>query len=92
MGIFDTMKDKAGDLADDAGRAGKIAAAQVKLKSLQGDVEKAIGYLGHEAFDLIDRGELVCPGLDPATARVREARQLVADKEAEIAALRAEGE
>jgi len=92
MGIFDTMKDKAGDLADDAGRAGKIAAAQVKLKSLQGDVDKAIGYLGHEVVDLIERGELVYPGLDPAMARVREARQLVADKEAEIAALRAEGE
>ena len=92
MGIFDTMKDKAGGLAEDAGRAGKITAAQVKLKTLQGEVEKTIGYVGHETVDLIDRGELVYPGLDPAMARVREARQLVADKEAEIAALRAEGD
>jgi hypothetical protein len=92
MGIFDSIKDKAGDLADDAGRAGKVTAAQVKLKSLQGDVEKAVLHLGHEAVDLIDRGELTHPGLEAEIAKVREARQLVADKEAEIAALRAEGD
>jgi len=92
MGLFDTIKEKAGDLADDAGRAGKVTAAQVKLKSLQGDVESAIGRLGHVAFDLIDTGELTHPGLEAEIAKVREAKQQVADKEAEIAALRAEGD
>jgi hypothetical protein len=92
MGIFDTIKEKAGDLADDAGRAGKVTAAQVKLKSLQGDVEKAIDQLGHDAFDLIEAGELTHPGLEDAIAKVREAKQIVADKEAEIAAIRAEGD
>jgi uncharacterized protein YjbJ (UPF0337 family) len=90
MGIFDTIKDKAGDLADDAGRAGKVTAAQVKLKSLQGDVKEAIGQLGHEAFKLIEKGELTHPGLEPAIARIRDAQKLVADKEAEIEKLRAE--
>lgn len=92
MGLFDTIKEKAGGLADDAGRAGKVTAAQVKLKSLQGDVEKAEQQLGHEAFELIDKSELAHPGLEGATARVREAMRLVADKEAEIAAIRAEGD
>lgn len=89
MGIFDTIKDKAGELADDAGRAGKVTAAQVKLKSLQGDVDKAMQQLGHEAFDLIENGELAVASLDGATARVREAKRAVADKEAEIEAIRA---
>jgi hypothetical protein len=75
-----------------AGRAGKVTAAQVKLKSLQGDVETTIGQLGHVAFDLVDKGELKHPGLEDAIARVHAAKQLVADKEAEIAALRAEGD
>jgi hypothetical protein len=92
MGIFDTIKEKAGDLADDAGRAGKVGAAQVKLKSLQGDVKEAIEKLGEEAFDLIDKGELTHPGLEAAIAKVREAKKIVADKEAEIEAIRAQGD
>lgn len=64
----------------------------MKLKSLQGDVEKAIGELGHDAFDLIDKGELTHPSLEPAITKVREAKQLVADKEAEIVAIRAAGD
>jgi hypothetical protein len=89
MGIFDTIKDKAGDLAADAGRAGKVTAAQVKLKSLQGDVDKAAQQLGHEAFELMEKGELTHPGLEAAAARVRDAKKIVADKEAEIERLRA---
>lgn len=90
MGIFDTIKDKAGDLAGDAGRAGKVGAAQVKLKSLQGDVNEALEKLGHEAFELIEKGELTHPGLEGVIANVRDAKKIVADKEAEIEKLRAE--
>jgi len=92
MGLFDTIKEKAGDLADDAGRASKVTAAQVKLKSQQGDVDKALKQLGHETFALIDKGELTHPALEFATTRVREAKTLVADKEAEIATIRAQGD
>ena len=90
MGIFDSMKGKAADLADDAGRAGKVAAAQVKLKSLQGDVDGALTELGRKAFGLVEEGELDHASLEAAVAKVREARQLVADKKAEIDGLRAE--
>lgn len=91
MGILDTIKDKAGDLAEDAERAGKIGAAQVKLKSLQGNVDKELQLLGREAFELVDRGDLRHEGLDAAVSRVRDAKRLVAEKEAEIAQLKAEG-
>ncbi|HOT24064.1 MAG TPA: hypothetical protein PLB30_08340 [Thermoleophilia bacterium] len=91
MGIFDTIKDKAGDLASDAERAGKLGAAQVKLKSLQGDVRDALARLGEEAFALVEKGELSHPGLEAAVAGVRDAKKLVADKEEEIARIKAEG-
>jgi len=90
MGIFDTIKDKAGDLAGDAERAGKVGAAQVKLKSLQGDVKDAMAKLGEDAFALIEKGELTAPGLETAITGVRDAKQLVADKEAEIEKLKAQ--
>ena len=41
MGFFDKVKEKAGEIADDAGRATKVAQAQMKLKSLQGEVDTA---------------------------------------------------
>jgi hypothetical protein len=90
MGFLDDIKDKAGDLAGDAGRAGKVGAAQVKLKSLQGDVDKAMQVLGREAFELIEKGELTHAGLDGALARVRDAKKLVTDKKAEIERLKAD--
>ncbi len=89
MGILETIKGKAGELAEDAERAGKVTAAQVKLKSLQGDVEKALTQLGRDAFDLVEKGELSHTALEAAVTRVRAAKQAVADKEAEIAAMRA---
>lgn len=89
MSILDTIKGKAGELAEDAERAGKVTAAQVRLKSLQGDVDKAFTQLGREAFELIEKGEVSHAGLEAAVTRVRAAKQAVADKEAEIAALRA---
>ena len=61
MGIFDTIKDKAGDLAGDAERAGKVGAAQVKLKSLQGDVDDAMKVLGREAFGACRQGRAGAP-------------------------------
>lgn len=90
MGIFDTIKDKAEDLAGDAERAGMVGAAQVKLKSLQGDVKDALGDFGREAFALVETGELTNPSLEAAIAKVRDAKKLVADKEAEIQKLKAE--
>jgi len=56
MGFFDTVKAKAGALASDAGRAGKVTAAQARLVVLQNDLRKAERELGHQTFALIERG------------------------------------
>jgi hypothetical protein len=91
MGFFDAVKDKAGALAADAGRAGKVTAAQARLAVLQNDLRKAERELGHEAFALIERGELDHPGLAGTAARVRTTTAEVDAKEAEIASLRGAG-
>ena len=88
MGLFDTVKLKANALAADAGRAGKVSAAQARTVVLQNDIRKAERELGHSAFSLIESGAIAHPDLEAATARLRDARQALADKEAEIEALR----
>ena len=88
MGLFDTVKQKANALAADAERAGKVTAAQARTVVLQNEIRKAERELGHSAFSLIESGAIAHPDLEVAAARVREARQALTDKEAEIAGLR----
>ncbi len=85
------VKDAASTVGAEAGKAGKVAQAQVKLRSLQGDLADAEKELGQAAFDLCERGDLPSTGLEAALATVREAKAAVAAKEAEIAAIKAEG-
>ncbi len=90
MGFFDTVKDKAGALAADAGRAGRVTAAQARLAVLQNDLRKAERELGHAAFALAERGQLDHPDLVPAIEGLRATAAEISAKEAEIAALRNE--
>ncbi|MGE5228375.1 MAG: hypothetical protein ACM3MJ_01495 [Deltaproteobacteria bacterium] len=90
MGFFDTVKDKAGAIAADAGRAGRVTAAQARLAVLQNDLRKAERELGHAAFALAERGELDHPDLAHAVERLRATAAEIGAKEAEIAALRNE--
>ena len=75
MGFFDTVKDKAGALAADTQRAGKVTAAQARLVVLQNDLRRAERELGHAAFALAERGELDHPDL--AHAVEKAARDVV---------------
>ena len=88
MGLFDTVKLKANALAADAERAGKVTAAQARTVVLQNDIRKAERELGHTAFSLIESDEIAHPDLETAAARLRDARQALKSKEAEIAGLR----
>ena len=54
MGLYDTAKSKAGDLASDAGRAGKVTAAQANVMLLQQDLRKAERELGRATFPLLE--------------------------------------
>ena len=91
MGFLNDLKKAAGNVASDAGRASKVAQAQLKLKSLQGDVGTAERELGAVAFGLIASGAISHPELEAATAKVKDAQAFVAEKEAEIAELKAQG-
>jgi hypothetical protein len=103
MGFMDQIKKTATSVAgevkeagkavgSEAGKASRTAQAQIKLKSLQGDVGEAEKELGQAAFGLIDGGGLQAPALEAQMAKVREAKAAVAAKEAEIAAIKGEGE
>jgi hypothetical protein len=91
MGLFDKVTQKAAGLAGDAATAGKVGAAQVKLKSLEGDADTAKRDLGAQAYALIKAGELSHPSLDGATAAVDAAMAAIAAKTAEIEAIKAGG-
>lgn len=90
MGLFDTVKAKAGELAADAERAGKVAAAQARGVALQGDVRKAERELGQAAYALIERGDQLHPDLGAAARALSQAREALAGNEREIAGLRGE--
>lgn len=91
MGLFDSVKAKAGELAADAERAGKVAAAQARIVTLQNQVHKAERDLGQATYALIEQGEAVHPDLIVAAGAVDEALAALHAKEQEIAELRGEG-
>ncbi len=90
MGLFDTVKAKAGELAADAERAGKVAAAQARAVALQNDVRRAERELGRAAYDLMEQGERPHTDLDASVEAVAAAREALAQNEREIAELRGE--
>jgi hypothetical protein len=92
VSVAGEVKEAASTVGTEANKAGRAAQAQMKLKSLQGDVGEAEKELGQAAFAQIGDGTLVAPGLEAQLAKVREAKAAVAAKEAEIAAIKAEGE
>ena len=70
MGFLDKVKENASKVASDAGRATKVAQAQMKVKSLQGDVEGVKKEIGGIAYDLIVAGELTNAAFDEKMARI----------------------
>lgn len=90
MGFLDKMKETAGDIADDTVRAGKLAQAQLKLRSLQGELDAAIKEFGTVAHGLFATGAIAHADLDGPGRRIAVAEQAIVDKNAEIAALKAE--
>jgi hypothetical protein len=90
MGFLDKVKENASKVAGDAGRATKVAQAQLKVRSLQGDIEGVKKEIGGVAYDLIEKGELINPAFDELIAKIRDIQVQIGEKEAEIASLRAD--
>ena len=90
MGFLDNVKKGASKAASDAGRAAKVGQAQMKVKSLNGDIEGVKKEMGVVTYDLIDKGELSNSAFDEHIARIRAIQAQIAEKEAEIVALKAE--
>lgn len=88
MRFFDTAKAKASDVAVDAERTGRLAAARIKLIALQNDLKKAERELGQATFEMIERRSPDQQALTAAIARVQAAHAAITAKEAQIAELR----
>ncbi len=97
MGGFDEIK-KAGSAAGSAvteGAAKVVKLSQVeiekhRLKSLRVYLASAQQEMGALVYELLERGELSNPELEACQMTISEALALVAEKEAEIATLKAE--
>lgn len=92
MRFFDTAKAKAGDVAVDAERTGRLAAARIRLIALQNDLKKAERELGQATFEMIERRAPDQQALTAAIARVQAAHAAIAAKETQIAELRAQAD
>lgn len=98
MAGFDEIK-KAGSAAGSAVTEGavkvvKLSQAEIekhRLKSLRVYLASAQQEMGALVYELVERGELLHPELEACQATISEALALVAEKEAEIATLKAEG-
>ncbi len=89
MGVSDNIKKAGTTVSTEARKFSQVQLQQRKLRSLQGDVARAEGEMGGLVFDLVERGDLTHPSLDPSLARIKTARDLVAEKETEIAKFKA---
>ena len=95
MGACDEIK-KAGSaagsaLTEGAAKVGKVLQTEIekrKLKSLEEDVATAQQEMGAMVFDLMGSGELRHMALGVPQANINEALALVAEKKAEIEALK----
>ena len=90
MGIFDTIKDKAGDLAETPAAPARSGPRRSSSSRCRATSRTPWRRSAGEAFELVEKGELTHPGLEAAIAKVRDTKKLVDDKKAEIEALKAE--
>lgn len=92
MGVFDIVKAKADDLAAEAERTGRVAAAYARIAVLQQDLKNAERDLGQATFALVERGEIDHPELTAVAERVRATQDAIRSKETEIVELRSPSE
>lgn len=90
MGVVEDIKKAGSTVTKEASKFTQIQLQQRKLRSLQGDLARAEQEMGGLVYDLIEHGELTHAALDVAQAKIKVARDLVAEKENEIAKLKAE--
>ena len=90
MGVVNDIKKAGSTVQKEASKFTRVQLEQRKLRSLQRDVAGAEQEAGALAYDLAERGDLAHAALDAPLARIQQARAAAAEKEAEIAQLKAE--
>jgi hypothetical protein len=96
MGFLDKIKQQATDVAstvvEKTQETAKTGQLQMQLRNLRSEEKEAFEALGRAAFTLHQEGRLgeEATDLDAAVAAVKDVQSRIADKEAEIAALKDE--
>jgi hypothetical protein len=98
MGFRDKLKQEAtavpGTVAEKTQEVAKTGQLQVQLRNLNGEEKDALTEFGREAFNLYQANALAerSGELAGAAAKISDLREQIAAKEAEIAAVKSDGD
>lgn len=98
MGFLDKLKQEAtavaGTVAEKTQEVAKTGQLQVQLRNLNGEERDALTEFGREAFNLYEANALAerSGELAAAAAKISDLRGQIAAKEAEIAAVKSDGD
>ena len=98
MGFLDKLKQEAtavaGTVAEKTQEVAKTGQLQVQLRNLNGEERDALTEFGREAFNLYQANALAerSGELAGAAAKISDLREQIAAKEAEIAAVKSDGD
>jgi hypothetical protein len=98
MGFLDKLKQEAtavaGTVAEKTQEVAKTGQLQVQLRNLNGEEKDALTEFGREAFNLYQANALAerSGELAGAAAKISDLREQIAAKEAEIAAVKSDGD
>jgi len=98
MGFLDKLKQEAtavaGSVAEKTQEVAKTGQLQVQLRNLNGEERDALTEFGREAFNLYEANALAerSGELAGAAAKISDLREQIAAKEAEIAAVKSDGD
>jgi hypothetical protein len=98
MGFLDKLKQEAtevaGTVAEKTQEVAKTGQLQVQLRNLNGEERDALTEFGREAYNLYQANALAerSGELAAAAAKIADLREQIAAKEAEIAAVKSDGD
>jgi hypothetical protein len=86
MGFLDKVKEKAQQAVEQGKDAAQTQQLKMQLKKLEREEEEALAAFGNASYSLWESGSLsMASDLGEAATRIREAREQIAAKKAEVA-------
>lgn len=90
MGILDTLRRGADRAAFETDRLLRLNRLRADLAAVEEKYDAELRRIGELALELIERGELSRPEFAPMVEKVHDYRREIAERQAQIAAVKAE--